>query len=64
MTVNLSAAQLGVIVHAIERQYDGSSEAARLADELNNLVYEFLGDEFYQCWLDEFDINFDITQFR
>ena len=57
MTLNLSAAQLGVIVHALECEYQDGSDEIALALELSNLVYEYLGSEMYDDWLAEFDIS-------
>lgn len=57
MKIDLSAAQLGVIVHALECEYQDGSDEIELAQELANLVYEQLGNEMYDDWLAEFDIS-------
>ena len=55
MKIDLSAAEIGVIVSALEYVYQDGSPELDLAHQLCDNVYEFLGDDYYNQWADEFD---------
>lgn len=59
MLINLSAAQLGVVVAALEisgTEYTSEREVENITQEIKDTVLYTLGSEYYDMWLDEFDI--------
>lgn len=59
MNVNLSIAEIGVIIHAMESVYSSGSPEMSIAQELYDRVYMNLapsGMDIYQMWLDEFEL--------
>lgn len=60
MNINLSAAELGAIVHAMQSIYQSSSDENALADSLINQVQAYfdscLCPGLFEDWLSEFDI--------
>ena len=57
MNVNLSAAEIGVIVSALEQTYQSGTPELDVAQQLCDAVYEFLGEDLYDDWVSEFDIT-------
>lgn len=57
MNINLSAAEIGVIVSALEHSFQSGSPELDIAQMLCDKVYEYLGEEFYDEWVSEFDIS-------
>lgn len=59
MNINLSPAEIGVIIHAMESVYQAGSAELSIAQELYDRVYSELvpfGLDMYQQWVDEFDL--------
>lgn len=57
MNVNLSPAEIGVIVNALQSVYsENSPEVQFLAQQLCDSVYKVLGAEFYDLWVEEFEL--------
>lgn len=57
MNINLSAAEIGVIVSALEYTYQSGTPELDIAQTLCDKVYEYLGEELYDEWVSEFDIS-------
>lgn len=60
MIINFSPAEIGVIVGALS-EYDSNvcsqSDIRFLIQQLCDEVYKNLGSEFYDMWIDEFEIE-------
>lgn len=57
MLINLSPAQVGAIVYALQSTYQDGTDEAALAQDLADEVYKAIGSDLYDDWLDEFDID-------
>ena len=58
MNIELSPAQIGCIVSAVNSLYGSDSEEANsISKPLCECVLEFLGFDFYKMWCSEFDIS-------
>lgn len=57
MNVSLSPAQVGAIVYALQSTYQDGTDEAALAQDLADQVYKTIGSDWYDAWLDEFDID-------
>ena len=58
MKINLSVAEIGAIIHALESTYSEDSEQiCSIAKQLYQYVYNFLNDDFLSMWLDEFQLK-------
>lgn len=57
MIINISPAQVGAIVYALQTVYQDGTDEAALAQDLADEVYKVIGSDWYDAWLDEFDIN-------
>ena len=58
MEINLSAAEIGKIIFALNSCFPRNSEEIQeIALPLYGTVYKFLGREFYSMWVDEFELN-------
>ncbi len=57
MNINLSAAEIGVIVSALEYTYQSGSPELDIAQLLCDKVFEYLGEDLYNDWVSEFDIS-------
>ena len=63
MDLNLSYAQIGVIIKSLQEQYPFPSEGYDLSTELADKVYMDMcinhpyGEQFYEMWLGEFSIS-------
>ena len=61
MTIDLSYAEIGAIVSALQECNSSASSECKLAQDLVDLVYMEmknlpLGDEIFAQWIDEFEI--------
>lgn len=59
MLINFSAAQLGVIAACLEldgTEYASTPEIDDMLQDIKDTVLLSLGSEFYDMWLNEFDI--------
>lgn len=56
MLIDLSPAEIGAIVSALELEYPSDSPEISLAIQLCSKVHETLGDDLYNQWCWEFDI--------
>lgn len=57
MKVSVSPAEVGAIVYALQVVYQDNTDEAALAQRLADEVYQVLGDNYYDSWLQEFDVN-------
>lgn len=59
MIINLSPAQLGLIVASLElegTEYASERDVNSLIQEIKDHVYECIGPDLYEMWRWEFDI--------
>ena len=56
MWVNLSIAEIGAIVSALQLNYDSDSPEWLLSEQLVDKVHEQLDDDMFYMWIDEFEI--------
>ena len=58
MKINLSPAQIGRIVFALDACFPQDSEEIQtIAEPLCDAVFKKLGPEFYDMWVEEFNLN-------
>ena len=64
MNINISVAEAGAIICAIQKQYKEGTEEYDIATTLNKKVHDYffstlkqpMAEEFYKEWIKEFDI--------
>ncbi len=63
ITYKFSAAEIGAIVHALQSIYpEDSPEIQYIANPLCRAVFDKLGSEFFDMWVDEFDLNTFVSE--
>lgn len=60
MTLNLSPSELGIIVSALQNEYQSGSDESSLAQSLCECVYDHFNElnmpNLYDEWVNEYDI--------
>lgn len=57
MKVDLSPSEIGAVIYAIQTVYQDNTDEASLAQRLADEVYNSLGSDFFDAWIQEFDIE-------
>lgn len=57
MKIQLSPAEIGAIIYAIQSVYQDGTEESALAQRLADEVYKTLGDDYIDAWISEFEID-------